>query len=105
MVDKEEKKYMEIARKQNNRKEKSKPIDMDDVVLVEEVSHEEESDNVSLEDERSLDGYSLMKIMEIQKIRIKANSLEVDVKHQRVFFKERLKKKIMVGNLKSLRNY
>lgn len=37
--------------------------------------------DVSVEDERSLDGYILSKINEITKIRIKPNTLKVDYKH------------------------
>ena len=55
--------------------------------------------------ERSLDGYILMKINEIKNIRIKSDTLRVDFKRQRIFYTERKKKKLVVGHIKSLRNY
>ena len=58
-----------------------------------------------MEDERNLDGFILTKIMEIPQMRIKSGTLIVDQKHQRVFFTDRIKKKVMVGNLRSSKNY
>ena len=92
-----ERKYLENARK-INKKDRLKPLDLDEIVMCTANSYEDSKEfDVEENEERALDGITLLKINEIKNIRIRGSSLLVDYKHRRVFYTDKRRKKIVVA--------